>query len=135
MTKIVIDTNIIFSILRTGGVHKVKVLFDTFYEIYAPQFIMVELFHHKERIINNAKISELEVYELLDNVLQRIRFVNNDFISNQSYFRAFNYCKDVDEKDIPFVALAIELQCELWTNDDKLKIGLEAKGFNSFFNS
>ncbi len=135
MTKIVIDTNIIFSILRTGSTHKIKVLFDSFYEIYAPQFIMVELFHHKERIISNAKISESDVYELLDNVLQRIRFINNDFISNQSYFRAFNYCKNVDEKDIPFVALAIELQCELWTNDDKLKLGLEAKGFNAFFNA
>lgn len=109
--KIVIDTNIIFSILRSGSIEKRKLLFNPNFEFYAPQFIIVELFQHKERIIYKSKIPETSVYELLDNILQKIHFVNNDFISNLSYFKAFHLCKDVDEKDIPFVALAIELDC------------------------
>jgi predicted nucleic acid-binding protein len=40
---------------------------------------------------------------------------------------------DIDEKDTPFVALALELEGELWMMDETLKIDLKRKGFNSFF--
>jgi predicted nucleic acid-binding protein len=70
--------------------------------------------------------------ELLDSILQKIHFVNNDSISNLSYFKSFHLCKDVDEKDIPFVALAIEMDCLLWTTDEQLKIHLLSKGFDKF---
>ena len=46
---------------------------------------------------------------------------------------AYHLCKDVDEKDTPFVALAIEMEAELWTRDQNLKEGLLKKGFNRFF--
>ncbi len=49
------------------------------------------------------------------------------------YLEAYRLCKDVDEKDVPFVALALELDCELWTADQPLKDGLITKGFNRFF--
>ena len=37
---------------------------------------------------------------------------------------------DVDIKDVPNVALTIELAAQLWSNDNALKKGLKAKGFN-----
>jgi predicted nucleic acid-binding protein len=135
VTKVVIDTNIIFSILRSGSVEKRRLLFNPNFTFFAPQFIIVELFQHKERIVNNAKISESSILELLDNILQKIQFVNNNSITNLSYFKAFHLCKEVDEKDIPFVALAIEMGCLLWTNDEKLKIHLTSKGFTNLLNS
>ena len=39
----------------------------------------------------------------------------------------------VDEKDVPFVALTIQLGCELWTYDEPIREGLKQKGFNHFF--
>lgn len=44
----------------------------------------------------------------------------------------YDLCKDVDIKDTPFVALAIELGPSLWTGDKKLKEGLKQKGFDNF---
>ena len=94
----------------------------------------MEIFKHKERIFKNAKIAdESEVYEYLNEVLQRIQFVNEDFVSITNYTTAYKLCKDVDEFDTPFVALALQLNAQLWSKDEKLKKGLRSKGFNNFF--
>jgi predicted nucleic acid-binding protein len=45
---------------------------------------------------------------------------------------AYSLCKDVDEKDTPFVAMAIAMECNIWTRDEELKNGLRSKGFNQF---
>jgi predicted nucleic acid-binding protein len=42
-------------------------------------------------------------------------------------------CKEIDEKDVPFVALTIELDCELWTFDKPITKGLTALVFTKFF--
>jgi predicted nucleic acid-binding protein len=47
--------------------------------------------------------------------------------------KAWELCKDVDEKDMMFVALALELDALLWTTDKKLATGLLAKGFDKFY--
>ena len=54
-------------------------------------------------------------------------------LTDERLKKGYDLCKDVDEKDIPFVAITIELGGLLWTGDKKLRKGLEAKGFNSFF--
>ena len=41
-------------------------------------------------------------------------------------------CKEIDLKDISFVALALELDALLWTGDKKLKEGLENRHFINF---
>lgn len=46
---------------------------------------------------------------------------------------AYRLCRDVDEKDTPYVALSIHLDGQLWTDDMVLKTGLKRKGFSSFF--
>jgi len=40
----------------------------------------------------------------------------------------------VDEYDTTYVALALELEAELWTSDKTLEAGLRKKGFTQFFN-
>lgn len=44
--------------------------------------------------------------------------------------KAYRLVKDVDEKDIIYVALTIEMNGLLWTGDKKLIKGLQKKGFN-----
>jgi len=43
--------------------------------------------------------------------------------------------KDIDPKDVLFVALTIEMDGLLWTGDTKLRSNLEVKGFDSFFDN
>ncbi len=133
MTRIVIDTNILFSTIRSGNPHKLDVFFHLPVEIYAPKFIIVEIFEHKERITEKSKLSKTQVYELLDNLLQKIRFINNDLISFENYLKAYHLCKEVDEDDTPFIALTLELKAKLWSNDETLKSHLKTKGFDDFY--
>jgi predicted nucleic acid-binding protein len=42
-------------------------------------------------------------------------------------------CGGVDQKDAPFVTLTLHLVGQLWTVDEELITGLQAKGFDRFF--
>jgi predicted nucleic acid-binding protein len=70
---------------------------------------------------------------LLRMLIRRIHFVPEKFVSMQCRKKAWELCSDVDEADVPYVALAIEMQFPLWTGDEKLKRGLRKKGFDTFF--
>jgi predicted nucleic acid-binding protein len=131
---IIVDTNIIFSILRVGKSKAREIIFEHEHlQFYAPNFLSVEIFKHKERILVKGKIQEDEVYELLQSLFDKIHFVNETLVSIENIMYAYRLCKDVDEKDIPFVALCLELDALLWTKDEKLKTHLQSKGFDSFF--
>lgn len=77
MTRIVIDTNVLFAALRSQNSDFRAKLFSDDYIFYAPKYIVVEIFKHKERIVKNAKVEqEDEIYEYLHEILQRIHFIN-----------------------------------------------------------
>ena len=131
---IIVDTNIIFSILRAGKSKAREIIFEyKDLQFYAPNFPSVEIFKHKERILAKGKIEEDEVYELLQSLFDKIHFVNESLVSIENIMYAYRLCKDVDEKDIPFVALCLEFDALLWSRDEKLKNHLKLKGFSNFF--
>lgn len=90
-------------------------------------------FSSTKRVIKNSKTSEEETYEFLFKIINKITFINEENISTGNFIEAYRLCKDVDEKDTPFVALSLELGYKIWTRDDELKSGLRKKGFDNFF--
>lgn len=68
-----------------------------------------------------------------NSIIEKIKFIPTEYIGVESRQRAYDLCKDIDVKDIPFLALAIDLNVPLWTGDRKLKDGLKSKGFNNFY--
>ena len=66
-------------------------------------------------------------------MLHKITFINEETISLENFIEAYKLCGNIDEKDTPFVALTLEIEGELWTNDVVLKRGLIKKGFDYFF--
>ena len=101
--------------------------------LYSCKYAIVELFKYKDKIQKYSSFDEDEILELLYTLLKKINLFDENALTDESLKKAFDLCKDVDEKDIPFVAVTIELEGLLWTGDKKLKKGLELKGFNSFF--
>ncbi|NJN34271.1 MAG: hypothetical protein HC817_08490 [Saprospiraceae bacterium] len=63
----------------------------------------------------------------------RITIINDELITILTWKQAMQLVHDIDVKDVLNVALTIELEGKLWTNDKKLKDGLKSKGFNDFF--
>ncbi|MBL8205689.1 MAG: nucleotide-binding protein, PIN domain-containing protein [Blastocatellia bacterium] len=135
MKPIIVDTNILFAAMRSASSRIREILRRSDLSFYAPNFLVVEIFKHKEKILRHSKASEAEVYEFLHQLLAKIQFINEDHISLGNIIEAYRLCKDVDEKDTIFVALTLELEGEFWTRDEALKVGLVKKGFSSFFGS
>ena len=102
-------------------------------EFVAPHFAIIELFKYKDKIVKCAKQEEAEVLTWLYDVLLQVQYVNEITLSVEARQQAYDLCKNVDIKDLPFVALTIELDALLWTGDNKLKKGLKAKGFDRFY--
>ena len=130
---VVVDTNIVFSAIHSPNSFIRQRLLALPNRFVTCNFLFVEIFRHKERIFKHSKATEEEIYDYLEKVLGQINFFNESLISVENYFRAYHLCKEVDSKDIAFVALALELNAPLWTRDTELKDGLKLKGFTHFF--
>ena len=109
MKRVITDSNIIFSALRGKNSLTRKKILNSGDEYYAPNFLIGEIFKHKERIISKSKVSEEETLEYLLKILSRVNFVSEDSISTGNFIAAYRLCKEIDENDTPFVALSLEL--------------------------
>jgi predicted nucleic acid-binding protein len=99
---------------------------------FAPRFLFVELFRHKERLSQAAHVTEDELLDALHTLVNRVEFVNEANIPIGTWLEAHHLCRDIDEKDTLYEALTLHLDGRLWTDDIELKDGLKAKGINRF---
>jgi predicted nucleic acid-binding protein len=131
---VVVDTNILFSALvsRRSRIREI-LLMEAGMSFCCPRFIFSELFKHKERIVAATDLSEDELLDALSSLFAHIQFVDESAIPLGVWVEARRLCSGIDEKDTPFLALAIHLNARLWTEDDELKKGLRARKFDWFF--
>jgi predicted nucleic acid-binding protein len=134
LARVVVDTNIIFSALISGAESAfAETLLRSENEFFVCESMIVEIFKHKEKIVEFARISEDDLAHWYHLLLRNIHLHKEDLIAPEHRKAAYELCKDIDETDTPHVALALELQALLWTGDKKLKNKLEGKGFDDFF--
>lgn len=134
MKAVVFDSNILFSSLRSKQsalLTQLEARQDIHF--YTPNFLVVEIFKHRERLRKKSQLTEDEFLELLSTLISHIRFFNESMISGGCLVEAWRLVKEVDPKDHLFLALALELDAKLWTRDEELKIGLQKKGFTNFY--
>ena len=62
-----------------------------------------------------------------------MEFMDESAIPIGTWLEARRLCTPTDPKDTPYVALALYVDGELWTEDEELKQGLRARGFMRFF--
>jgi len=95
-----------------------SLLFDAGLEIFAPGLLFIEIERNKNSIIRKAQLSEQEFYEFLRIVKRRIMTIEErDYKELRD--KADAICPD--PKDIDYFALALYLNCPVWTNEKKLK--------------
>ncbi len=130
---VVVDANIVFKSLVAGrGDLRDRLGPAAPVIFFAPRFLFVELFRHKERVAAAAHVPEEGLLEALHTLVSRMEFVNESNIALGTWMEAWRLCRDIDEKDTPYVALTLHLDGRLWTDDTELKNGLKAKGFLQF---
>jgi len=115
--KLVVDANILFSALIKEGMTK-KILFDLSYELYSPAFIFEEFKKHQNEILFKTHRTNEEFYKILESLKEIISFVPDEDFTD--YIEgAEKICPDYD--DSAYFALALKLNCGIWTEDKKLK--------------
>lgn len=127
MNEYVLDANIIFSSLLSGKQFYRK-LFDKFI-FYTPDYALNEIQNYQEQIIKKTKLEKRDLQEFTLFIFSKLIVTPEFFISTESRQKAYDLCKEIDHKDIIYVALAIELNCVLITRDKPLHNGLIQRGY------
>jgi len=128
--RLVIDTNLIFSLLITKNEKILQIIFDDSFYIVSTNHLILELFKHKEKIAQYSHLTESEILELLLEILENVEIVPYRSIPQTFKEKAFSILKSCDIKDVPFLALAFAMKAKLWTGDKKLKKCLDRQKIN-----
>ncbi len=125
--KLVVDSNIIFSALIKKSTTRNIILSDIF-DLYAPEYIFTEITKHKELMLKKSKIREEDFDALLLLLQKHIHLVSKDEY-NEKMAMAEDILKNIDITDSPFLALALALNCSIWSNDGHFKQQNEARAY------
>ena len=125
--RVVVDSNIIFSALISGK----GIYLDIFRKnvVYIPDIVFSELSKYELRLVQKTKLKQTQFKNFIQLLFEEVIVIPKFAISIENWQNAYEICKDIDEKDTPFIALSLELKIPLWTNDRKLISGIRAKGF------
>ena len=85
------------------------------YELISPEFALTELYKHKEEILFESRIGGSEFNELMKLLSTFVKFI-----------KTLEYVEFIEEakslfpghlKDVDFFAIALKLDCPLWSNE------------------
>ncbi len=115
--KLVVDANVIIaSFIRKGKA--AELLINPLLELYAPDFIIEEVHKYKEEIISRTHRNLESLSIILSDMLSIISIIpekeTSDYLKEAEDFSP-------DEKDVPYLALALKLNCPILSNDKDLK--------------
>jgi len=114
---IVVDANIILSALL-GGKPSI-ILFDSKFNFITTEFTINEVIKYLPILENKLNISEEEIISLLNNL--PIKIYKKDFYENK-IAEAEKIISHIDKKDVDILALALQFQTYLWSQDKHFEI-------------
>ncbi len=84
----------------------------------APSFIIQEFNKHEEECLKKSGLSKEEFSERKKGVFYKIKFL--EFRDFRKFLNRAEKCSP-DSDDVPYFALALNLNLPIWTNDAELK--------------
>jgi predicted nucleic acid-binding protein len=115
---LVIDANVLISSLISTQGKNFDLIFNDEIELYAPEFLLDEFEKYKKEILSKSKLLEEDFRLFLSLISSRISFIPylefKKFVLNAKKITP-------DPKDMEYFALALKLNCGIWSNDKKLK--------------
>ena len=135
--KIVVDTNIIFSSLLNSNGNIGNLLFNSekYFEFYSCSYMIYEIQKHWERLRKISKLTEKELQTSHQQVLSKLKFINEAIIPEETWLAAEQITKGIDTDDTDYVALTKFLKATLWTGDKVLYNGLKRLNFKKVLNT
>ena len=113
--RIIVDANIIFSaILNTNGkIGDVLLNSHNIFEFIAPRFLKDEIHKYHKKILLISGYSNSELLHVKDMVYKPISFISEVHIPLTIRISSEHLVKEIDPKDIAYVAFAKYFRCKL----------------------
>ena len=126
---VVIDANELFSLLIKGSKLSKEIFLSKNIELIAPEFILEEFTNNKSELLSKAHRTETEFSEVLSVFKNRIKLISEqefrEFIPKA--LRLF----PEHTKDVQYLALALKLDCSIWSEEKLLKKQSSIKVLNT----
>ena len=124
---LVIDANELFAAMIARGI-TLNLFFDRKLDLVSPRFILEEYKEHKEDIVNRSGLSEEEALSFLLLLTPKIKFFEKeefkDFLKEAEEISP-------DSNDVEYFALALKLNCPIWSEDKALKSQSKVKVYST----
>ena len=116
--QLVVDTNIIISFFRENPVRFIIINSDLInLSLFTPEYTIEELNKNKSDILKYGKINSAQFEEVLSHLSKFIKI-----ILKESSKKFESQAKQlIHGKDIPIFALALKLNCPIWSNEPGFK--------------
>lgn len=115
--QLVVDANPVISILIRPGL-PVDLIYLEKLSLIAPGLLFEEIKKNKREIIAKSSLDEKEVDRFISILRKKISVIpGEEYLAFRE--KAESICPD--DKDVIYFALALSLQCSLWSNEKKLK--------------
>ena len=116
---LVVDTNILISALLKDRSINAKLIESGYFIVYFPEYGLRELEGYRDYIkAKRQKSSQTLALEYAQRFI--LKFVQIEPLDTYRHKikDAFEIMKKIDEKDAPILALAMQLCCPVWSNDN-----------------
>src|SRR3989304_2616622 len=125
---IVIDANVLFAALIKEDSFAYSLLFSDKFHLFTPEYIFTELEKHKAEILEKTERTTEEFFRLVETLKRRIVIVPLEELV--PYVEESEKLTP-DPDDMAYFALALKLNCAIWSNDKKLKEQDKIKIYNT----
>ena len=126
--ELVLDANILMSALVTTNGFTYDLIFNDKIKLFSPEFISEEFEEHREEIIKKSNLANEEIELFLNLISTRIHFISKEELI--PYFQEAEKISP-DKDDSVYFALALKLNCPIWSNDKKLKMQDKIKVYST----
>ena len=116
--KLIVDANILFAALIKEGLTAELLISDKL-QLFAPEFLLTEFSKYKDLILKKTHRNEQDFKHFLDLLKDQIAIVPKKEITP---FMDEADKISPDPKDTIYLALAIAIKANIWSNDKKLKL-------------
>ncbi len=127
--KIIIDATILISVIISNSSINRELLLSSHHIFYSPSYIKEEIKNNCAELIQKTGLSLIELKILINTLYSYIRIIPLQ-VYRPFLKEAYSIMKDIDEKDSPYIALALAIKDieGIWSNNghferqDKVKI-------------
>ena len=130
--KLVVDANILVSFFRENPVRLI-IINSKFLnlQLFSPEYALTELKNNIEDIIKYSKLSYKQVETIIEETLKTFITIIQIKKFEQYKEKAQELSPHKSDKDNPYFALALKLNCGIWSNEPAFKKQSKVKTFNT----